>query len=118
MLVCLFVFTSVSDYFLYSLSDVGSYKSFTPHWCLNNICCCCRCWQIVRDVVEGLACMHGKGLAHADLKTGNVLVDEKGRAKLADFGNVKKVHPFTVDIFKTTNFSFYLPLYCLYFYHV
>ena len=58
---------------------------------LSNIWSCFRCWQIVRDVVEGLACMHGKGLAHADLKTGNVLVDEKGRAKLADFGNVKKV---------------------------
>ena len=86
-----FVFTSVSDYFDINLLDVGLYKPFIPHWCLNNIWCCSRCWQIVRDVVGGLACMHGKGLAHADLKTGNVLVDEKGRAKLADFGNVKKV---------------------------
>ena len=102
---CLLVFTPVSDYFLYSLSDVGLYKSFTPHWCLNNICFCCRCWQIVRDVVEGLACMHGKGLAHADLKTGNILVDEKGRAKLADFGNVKKVLTYTRSICLTILFK-------------
>ena len=50
-------------------------------------------------MVEGLACMHGKGLAHADLKIGNVLVDEKGRAKLADFGNVKKVLTYPRSIF-------------------
>ena len=75
-------------------------------------------------MVEGLACMHGKGLAHADLRTGNVLVDEKGRAKLADFGNVKKVLTYLRSIclivfffkLKSTNFKFYLPLnrLCLY----
>ena len=42
-------------------------------------------------MLEGLVCLHGKGFAHAGLKADNVLIDDKGRAKLADFGNVKKV---------------------------
>ena len=41
--------------------------------------------------MAALVYVHSKGLAHGDVKAGNVLIDFKGRAKLADFGSVKKV---------------------------
>ena len=42
-------------------------------------------------MLAALVYIHRKGLAHGDIKAGNVLIDDKGRAKLADFGNVQKV---------------------------
>jgi serine/threonine protein kinase len=42
--------------------------------------------QVARDVAEGLAHAHARGVVHRDLKPGNVLFDAEGRAKIADFG--------------------------------
>jgi len=41
--------------------------------------------QITQDIAEGLAYLHPL-VAHRDLKPGNVLLDETGRAKIGDFG--------------------------------
>jgi len=41
---------------------------------------------IVLDVLAGLACAHGAGVVHRDLKPGNVIIKRSGKAKLTDFG--------------------------------
>jgi hypothetical protein len=42
--------------------------------------------RIVRDLAQGLAFMHSKGVLHRDLKPSNVMFDEEGTPKLVDFG--------------------------------
>lgn len=40
----------------------------------------------IRDVLLGLRFLHSNGVVHRDIKPHNVLMNERGRCKLADFG--------------------------------
>jgi tRNA A-37 threonylcarbamoyl transferase component Bud32 len=42
--------------------------------------------KLAAEVADGLEAIHAKGLVHGDLKPANVLVDQRGRARLTDFG--------------------------------
>ncbi len=42
--------------------------------------------DIARQLCEGLAAIHARGLLHRDLKPGNVLLDDRGRVRIDDFG--------------------------------
>ena len=42
--------------------------------------------EIFRQMAEALAYVHAKGVRHCDLKPGNILLDARGRARIADFG--------------------------------
>ncbi len=41
---------------------------------------------LFRQITEALAYVHAKGVRHCDLKPGNILLDARGHAMLADFG--------------------------------
>src|SRR5262249_40496868 len=48
-----------------------------------------------REVAVGLLHAHAKGVLHCDLKPANVLLDQDGRPRLADFGQSRLSHEQT-----------------------
>lgn len=42
--------------------------------------------KILQQTAQGLATAHERGVIHRDIKPGNILVDVKGRVRIADFG--------------------------------
>lgn len=47
--------------------------------------------NFVRQIVTGLAYLHGQNIVHRDIKGANILVDNRGCIKISDFGISKKM---------------------------
>jgi serine/threonine protein kinase len=58
----------------------GEVPSFWTH---NNIT------KMMIGVLLGMKYLHSKDIIHRDLKPGNILLDEKGQIRIADFGTAK-----------------------------
>lgn len=64
---------------------------------------------VFRELISGIKILHKKGFAHCDIKTENILLDEKMNIKIADFGfsrqfinsNNKKINYNSIDCIGT-----------------
>lgn len=48
--------------------------------------------RIIRETAQGLVHAHDKGILHCDLKPSNIMLDQDGRPRLADFGQARLKH--------------------------
>jgi len=53
--------------------------------------------RIVPSICDALQYAHEEGIAHRDIKPENILIDRKGRVKIADFGLAKLIHERLTD---------------------
>lgn len=60
--------------------------------------------RIGADVVSGLAHAHNRGIIHRDIKPHNVLIDEYGRPRVADFGIARALDSATSHATKTGSY--------------
>ncbi|KAJ8714211.1 hypothetical protein PYW08_007831 [Mythimna loreyi] len=49
-----------------------------------------RAWRLFREIVEGLAHVHQRGMIHRDLKPVNIFLDSNDHVKIGDFGLATK----------------------------
>jgi len=54
-------------------------------------------WKVMQHLASALAFIHAMGIIHRDLKPENILFDDRGMAKIADFGLARAAVGFRLD---------------------
>ncbi|KAA3663920.1 MAG: hypothetical protein DWQ04_08340 [Chloroflexi bacterium] len=94
-IVELFGFDSVEDqsyYLAMEYVDGQSLKDLIQQLAdIDSILPLTNSITIMREISEALAYAHDKGIIHRDIKPGNIMITEDGKAVLMDFGIVKLV---------------------------
>ncbi len=55
-------------------------------------------FDLVLQIAEGLAAIHQHGIVHRDLKSANIMVDQRGAVKILDFGIAKQTDGGTAGL--------------------
>jgi cell division cycle 2-like protein len=72
----------VMDYMDHTLRDLNEFK---PHpYSISEVKC------ILLQILSGVKYLHDNWVIHRDLKTSNILMDNKGNLKICDFGMARK----------------------------
>ena len=76
-----------------NLRQLQRARSFTPEEAI----------RIVPSICDALQFAHAEGIVHRDIKPENILVDSKGRVKIADFGIAKLTNTAGEESFTQTH---------------
>lgn len=76
----------------YMEHDLYAFKKAGFRFPVSQIKC------IIHQILEGVDFLHSQGVLHRDLKTANVLLDNKGRIKIGDFG-LARLRNSALDIY-------------------
>lgn len=60
-------------------------------------------FNYLKQVLDGLSYLHGLDIVHSDIKAANILITEKGKAKLTDFGTAKFLNAPLPTVASTSN---------------
>ena len=74
----------VFEYMEHDISGLGNLKS---NYTIPNIKC------IMYQLLEGLQYLHSNNIIHRDIKTANILLNNKGEIKIGDFGLAREIPP-------------------------
>eukprot|EP00257_Ricinus_communis_P023483 XP_015583478.1 probable serine/threonine-protein kinase At1g54610 isoform X1 [Ricinus communis] len=66
------------------MSIVGLFFHILAIW--SNLCICCQVKCYMQQLLQGLDHCHSRGVLHRDIKGSNLLIDNNGILKIADFG--------------------------------
>jgi serine/threonine protein kinase len=64
---------------------------------------------ILRQLIEGVAYLHKNKILHRDIKSANILLNDEGEVKLADFGLGRKVRQENVFTYKVVTLWYRAP---------
>ena len=89
--------------FEYMDHDLAGFFRNNVHFSLPEIKC------IARQLLEGVAYLHRQKLLHRDIKSANILLNDKGEVKLADFGLGRKVKQDPLYTYKVVTLWYRAP---------